>query len=294
MGATNFDHIIYTTASMEDAYQNAVGEALHECGHEPYNGTISTTGGVRPSPLAGPVPESQIDWNAISGRLDHLNKWEDCEALPILRTDPDKLENLPGSVTVETSIATDAVRGGNGDAFSAPLSSALAEAATREVHKLVRSGNSLRTSDYAGRSHTTPIRGAAKDYRVGNISYQIIQPPKVTSRATKGATETRYFILPKQGNRFGKQSMPAWETGHSTQAKARAALPQKLERRWQAAFEIVSMTRRTGGEGLVEHSLDALAAKTVKVAITANVSRVVESGHVTDERGWLFYGWAAC
>lgn len=297
MGACNFEHIIYTTEDMNSAYRMAVEDALHEDGHEPYNGTISTTAGVHLSPLAttsNPLPESQIDWEAISGRLDHLNKWEDCEALPILRTEPPKLDNLPGTLTVEASIPSEVVRDSKGDGYRNPLATTLHEAVNREVRKLLRSGSALTMKDYAGRTHTAPLRGAAKDYRVSVVNYQVAQSPKATSQATKGATETRYFILPMQTGRVGNQVMPAWDTGYSTQAKARAGLPQTLERRWQADFEIVSMTRRADGQGLVAHSLDSLAAKTVKVAITANVSRVLEPGRVTDERGWMFYGWAAC
>lgn len=46
MGATTF----YETSfgkDVHDAYRNAVEEALYERGHDSYNGTISTTSGVR-------------------------------------------------------------------------------------------------------------------------------------------------------------------------------------------------------------------------------------------------------
>tara|TARA_R110000850_G_scaffold12595_1_gene42179 strand:- start:387 stop:728 length:342 start_codon:yes stop_codon:yes gene_type:complete len=50
MGATNFDNLAvgrYKNAS--DAYNDLVEEAEYECGHDPYNGTISTTNGFKTS-----------------------------------------------------------------------------------------------------------------------------------------------------------------------------------------------------------------------------------------------------
>ena len=50
MGATNFGNLTvgrYKNAS--DAYNSIVKEAEYECGHDPYNGTISTTNGFKTS-----------------------------------------------------------------------------------------------------------------------------------------------------------------------------------------------------------------------------------------------------
>jgi len=45
MGASTFQ-CIASGDSLQDAYQNAVQSAVYSHGHEPYNGTISTTEGV--------------------------------------------------------------------------------------------------------------------------------------------------------------------------------------------------------------------------------------------------------
>ena len=45
MGASTFQ-CIASGDSLQDAYQNAVQSAVYSHGHEPYNGTISTTDGV--------------------------------------------------------------------------------------------------------------------------------------------------------------------------------------------------------------------------------------------------------
>ena len=45
MGASTFQ-CLASGDSLQDAYQNAVQSAVYSHGHEPYNGTISTTEGV--------------------------------------------------------------------------------------------------------------------------------------------------------------------------------------------------------------------------------------------------------
>lgn len=299
MGSVSFADTISTPGGMETAYRIAVDEALTEHGHDPYSGTIATTVGVNRSPLCKTgerIPLSEVDWEAVTERQRHMRKWEPCEALPVYMVAPARLDHLPGRIMVETSIASDAIRDSGGDSFQKCLHEELMNAAAREVNKLLRAGGHLVTTDYRGETQKVAIQGTPKDYRVGFTSYKIVQSPKVSTRATKGATETRYFILqkPRPGFFNQKQSLPDWSAGYSTQAKARAALPRTLERSATADFEIVSMTRRSGGEALVEHSLDALAGKTAKVEITAQVSRVVEPERVLDEQGWLLYGWAAC
>lgn len=302
MGSINFEEVIYTTASMKDAYAQVVQDALVEWGTEPYNGSISTTDGVVLSPLATctPIPESQVDREAIGARLDQLSKWGPCEALPVLEVIPARVDRVPGRCTVETSVPADAVSASNGHSNIAPLKEVLTKQATRSVHKQLRD-TGLRTVQHTD-EHTTTLRAGEKvqDYRVHVVDYQIVSPAKATTRATPGPTETRYFILPALDNPHHRRDLPAWDTGFPTQAKARAALPQTLpqtlgQRNLHVGYEIVSMTRRATGAGLVEHSLDALEGKkTVKVTLDVSVSRVVEPEQVTKRPGWLFYGMAAC
>ena len=44
MGASNFETISFGK-TVDEAYRNACEEATWECGHDAYNGTISTTQG---------------------------------------------------------------------------------------------------------------------------------------------------------------------------------------------------------------------------------------------------------
>lgn len=293
MGAHNFETIIYTTANMEDAYRQAVEDALHEAGHDPYNGTISTTSGVRLSPLAtgNPLPEHKIDYSALGERRDYLNKWEHCEALPILRTIPAKHERV-GSVDVDVTVPSDLFDSGP---YEPKTQAALEAAATTEVRKQIRSTGKLETRVFGKDSLVTPVPGDAKEYEVSFMGQTlIVQQPRASTRATKGKTETRYFIIdPKM------PVLPDWEQGHATQAAARAALPTALSRdaglwRGRESCSIIAMTRRVGGEPLVEHTVDARAGVRTKVRVRVEVHRLVEPAQVTDEAGWLFYGWAAC
>jgi hypothetical protein len=78
MGAHNF----YDEAegnSPREAYQNAVEQAQHEYGHDPYNGTISTTNGFRMvTKKPGQTMEQLEDeW------LDKLEKWGKCACVDL-------------------------------------------------------------------------------------------------------------------------------------------------------------------------------------------------------------------
>lgn len=294
MGSHNFDCTIYTDADMETAYREAVADAEIEFGHEPYNGTISTTEGAQLSPLhtGTPTLESQIDWDRLTDRLDHLNKWGPCEALPILRVVPARTEQI-GTITIETNLPSDLLQGTH---YDPTMHAAMEDALTKEVHKRIRRDGQLECEpDYLGRSRTVETGRTHKDYKVSYFAHQVAQAPKTTTRATKGRTETKYFVLPE-----GASNLPRWDSGYPTQAEARAALPMTLpsSRGWdqspRAAFEVISMTRRVGGHPLVTHTLDAATGKTTRVKITGHVWRVTEPEQTTDQKGWLFYGMAAC
>lgn len=293
MGAHNFEHTIYTDSDMETAYRKAVEDARTEHGLDPYNGTISTTEGAVLSPLHtdNPTPEDQIDWNKISERLDHLDKWSHCEALPIFKVVAPQTERV-GFFTVEVSVASGLLAG---SPYDPHLLEALQAAFTKEIHKRIRNDGQLTMEpDYRGEVRTVTTGRTYKDYTASYWAHQILQAPKATTRATKGHTETRYFVI-----KAGEGSLPRWESGHPSQAEARAALPAALpaSRGWDqsptASYEVIAMTRRVGGEPLVTHSLDAASGKTTRVRVRGQVSEVIEPAQMTRQKGWVFYGWAA-
>lgn len=293
MGASNFDLIVYGKKSMEEAYKEAYEEALYMDGHEPYNGTISTTNGVRPSPISStPVREDQIDYNAVSARLDHLNKWETCEAFPIKEVTPARHDYL-GVVDVEARMPSALFE------RSADAGEKHAEAQRvflREVRKTLKAGGSIPfVRDYLGRaSNALTTDGldlsALEVDRVAVTPEQEVQ--RTSTRATAGKVETRYFIL-----RENQREMPRWELGYSSQAEARARLPKSLKdpsRITSESYEVISMSRRASGEGLVAHEVSlAGRGKTVPVRLRGALSVLVEKAKVTGRTGWCFYGWAA-
>lgn len=85
MGAHDLSQIAFG-ASAKDAYNSAVAEALHERGHDPYNGTISTTKGFEMKPLAqGKFTRAAIRrWEEAA--LNATEKWGRCHCLELPRS----------------------------------------------------------------------------------------------------------------------------------------------------------------------------------------------------------------
>lgn len=83
MGAHNFHHQEHGETP-DEAYSSAVNDALHYSGHNPYNGTISTTNGF--IVINREEGETIDEW--ASRVLDdrRINKWDACACTP----DPEK------------------------------------------------------------------------------------------------------------------------------------------------------------------------------------------------------------
>jgi len=83
MGATNFGNLAvgrYKNAS--EAYNSLVEDALHDYGHDSYNGTISTTSGFKmrdDNPRYGTKAFSKWEDNM----LEFAEKWGDCICIEI-------------------------------------------------------------------------------------------------------------------------------------------------------------------------------------------------------------------
>jgi len=83
MGSTNFGTIkIGKFKDYREAYNGAVQDALHEYGHDAYNGTISTTDGVR-RPNGHPKFGTKTFSKWESKQLEKMNKWGTCLAVEI-------------------------------------------------------------------------------------------------------------------------------------------------------------------------------------------------------------------
>lgn len=286
MGASNFEDRVYGVDNLTEAYEQAVADALTEYGHEPYNGTISTTSGVVPSPLntGKPIREDRIDWEAVSKRLDRLHKWENCEALRIAEVTPARTEDF-GSVDIEVKIPSDTPQE---DIRAAVLA---------EVNKVLvrwrRSGHKATYKiDWRGNT-TTRVLDKDTDYTVFSLGVpEVVSEAKTTTKATSGKTVTKYFILP-----VGRNFIPDWSKGYPTQAAARAALPTGNADSVQGvvqSWEIISMSRREDGSPLVTHEVDLRGSrKSTTYKASVNVHRIVTPAKPSGRTGWLFYGWAA-
>jgi len=87
MGAHNFHASVYGETA-DEAYKDAVDEALFEYGHQRYNGTISTTHGFVLIPLN--EGETVDDWAHRVIDDKRVQKWENCACV----ADPDEpIEN---------------------------------------------------------------------------------------------------------------------------------------------------------------------------------------------------------
>lgn len=74
MGATSFVEVMQGYDSPTDAYQEARYQGIYEYGHNPYNGTISTTEGYQ---YLGEIPEKDVE-EFIEKNIDNFNKWGLC------------------------------------------------------------------------------------------------------------------------------------------------------------------------------------------------------------------------
>ncbi|WP_137726372.1 hypothetical protein [Prescottella subtropica] len=254
MGAHSFDETIYTDANAEDAYRELVEQAVHEHGHDGYNGTISTTSGVSVVRTASlRLKDAQ---KLGDGRLEMLSKWGNCEAIPLVKEVAATYES-DGSVIVEVDVS--AAVFGDADA----LRKVIAKQISRPAHDV----ESWRPTGHSSMTVTKRVQAAA----------------------TKGKTETRYFVV-----EAGVDRLPQWDRGFPTQAAARAAFENVgVNASWRPSIdvEVIAITRRVGGQPLVAGTV---AAKQVAGRLTVQLRRKVRDGSVGTERaGWYFYGWAA-
>lgn len=76
MGACSFTTSAYGK-SISDAYNNAVDDATHEYGNDAYNGTISTTRGVKDVTAEYKRSGKSLS-QYINDNIDNFNKWGAC------------------------------------------------------------------------------------------------------------------------------------------------------------------------------------------------------------------------
>ncbi|WP_156150409.1 hypothetical protein [Gordonia sihwensis] len=251
-----------TTDSAEDAYRQACADAAHEDGHGAYSGTIATTYGVRVVPGVKPMTMTEAR-TVIDKRLDDLNKWDVCEAIPLVAETPavyERGELVDLTITVPGSVFNDRHE------MAAVIAKKLRLKADQiENYEVVR--------DHLGKEVMT-------------VS------PRVRATAPVGKPVKRYFIIDPY-----YPQLPDFTRGYTSQAEARKALADQVHASCsgvtrEKSLEIIAITRRDNGDPLVE------ATVTVKsVTATLKVHTRKKTAPATrgkDRAGWLFFGWAAC
>ena len=96
---------------------------------------------------------------------------------------------------------------------------------------------------------------------------------------------TKFFIIPESD-----YSAIHWEEGFSSQAEARKHLPTGIDIDCPC-YEIVSLSRRESGAGLVTHTYQGAGQKYITSKATISILKKVST---PGEAGWYFIGWAAC
>ena len=82
MGAHTFSDTVIGNYTPQEAYRQAVDDALYEYGHDPYNGTISTTNGFQLL-TDHPRPGTQAFYKWEEKMLETVEKWGHCYAVEI-------------------------------------------------------------------------------------------------------------------------------------------------------------------------------------------------------------------
>jgi len=81
MGATNIEYRLPvkkypTEESIREWYKNEVQSCLYECGHDPYNGTLSTTRGIKF--CSQTFTDEGAAWDYL---LENTEKWSNALAV---------------------------------------------------------------------------------------------------------------------------------------------------------------------------------------------------------------------
>jgi hypothetical protein len=89
MGAHNFEQP-YSAKNMKEAYNGAVADAHYDFGHDPYNGTISTTNGFKDLTSEFRSSGKPLE-TFIEEKLDVLEKWGEAGGVCVKEPEKDKL-----------------------------------------------------------------------------------------------------------------------------------------------------------------------------------------------------------
>lgn len=257
MGGVTFSQEHYGITDPSEAFREATSQARYEYGHGGYSGTLAEKGEytiIQKQPMVLEAAE-KLAYALIDANDPRItDKWGPAGAIPLCNETPGEVEDL-GRVTVEVTFK------------GVPSHEEVMTAAEAKVRK--EHGKNVNCRFYDSQ-----------------VTYEY----RHTTTATKGATETRYFVM-----KVGDREMPSWESGYVSQAEARAHAAEAVARdRWSVGdmeAEIISMTRRSEGTPLATYQRKV---KTSTHTVSLLAQRVVKPAQSTPGvAGWLFFGWAS-
>ena len=243
MGAAEFAEV-HWNPNPQVAFDTLVDNARFEFGHDPYSGTIAAVDGwkkAQSNPVTLSEAEKIMDAELNRGEKARVRKWGPALAVPLVQQ---------GQEQYHTETIT--LSGDDCDTFFDNPSSIIPRKIT------------------VPEGHT--FTGIASHETVDSKA-------RVTTAATEGKRETRYFVTGRDSH---------WEDGHKTQAQARAAAAEALSstKHGNASVEVYAVTRRADGS--------ALATATRRItSVTVRVTYVTRPKPNSNKiAGWFFFGLA--
>lgn len=254
MGSTNFDLEMVTDKNLEEVYREACEQARYEEGSDPYNGTISTTRGVRHHPEQTQPVSVSVAEQLSRQRLDFLNKWGEAEGLPLARASDVRARIVKVKVTVPE---------GEHRHYHA-----VSEAIWLAAQKRCKPGE-----------HVASWAQPQWDVKLAR-----------SVAVTPGTASLRYYIT--TGERWGDAGLCVLgvdRSGYATKAEARAAAVAAVRQSTDALTLHVTARREVGGNPTLLTVVAAAQSASATVDVTLHRTQPGAA-----RAGWLLYGWAAC
>lgn len=274
----------YGSNDMDAAYKEACDQALVEFGHDPYSGSIATTNGVYLSKFSKktPTPENTISNDMVESIFERTNKRGRVEAIYVseynyhphyIDAPSLRLRITPGDKELDYRFAHD-----YNDKVDKEIRDKVKSTIRVKIMKMIKDGE-IKLPDGA-------VLGKNADLEVGVNRLRTVQAQKKTRTVTTdGQRVTKYFIVNPDS-----ETMPKWDDGFASQAEARKNLNDNLP--IGSSQEIIAITRRDTGAGLVNHQVTGYKNKTVEVEVEPRITVMVRNGK-EQRTGWMFVGWGA-
>lgn len=274
----------YGPNDMEAAYKKAREEAVDEFGRSSYSGSLATTHGVYLSRFSKKTPTSEytISNDMVDSILSRTEKRGPVEAIYVseynysphyINAPSLRLRITPGDNELDYSFVHD-----YNDKVVKEIRDEVKSIIRVKIMKMIKDGE-IKLPDGA-------VLGKNAELEVAVNRIRTVQAQKKTRTVTTdGQRLTKYFIVNSD-----YETMPKWDDGFASQAEARKNLNDKLP--IGSSQEIIAITRRDTGEGLVNHQVTGYKNKTVEVEVNPHVTVMVSDGK-EQRTGWMFVGWGA-